>query len=134
MGFLWTRVPTLAVGFIGEGGGLSSNQREALQQILSAAPKTEFHFGDADGSAAEAAAMARACGLRIVVHPLHGARRAHVDAEWVLAGDAKERLVDIVDECGVLIVAPESREPRSATREALRHARKRGRRTIVLPY
>ena len=121
----------MRIGFTGTSRGMSGFQKTRLAQELSAVPtgtRPEFHHGDCVGSDAEAAAIARDLGYRIVGHPpVNALARAFFpsDEEW----EPQPYLVrdhDIVDVTDRLIAAPrrDLEVLRSGTWATIRYARK----------
>ena len=128
-----------ALGFTGTREGISDHQRAQLTMLILAGNWSEFHHGDCVGADADAHEIAKAAGLRIIVHPpLNEAYRAFVPqaevAEFRPADEYLSRNRDIVDESALLIACPRSdvEERRSGTWSTVRYARRTGRPVLVL--
>jgi hypothetical protein len=119
---------TMRLGFTGARKGMSDQQKEALRQLLIEFQPTEFHHGDCIGADSQAHAIVRAHSrAKIIIHPPNKDRyRAFCEGDR--SKPPKEYLQrnrDIVDECDMLLAAPETEreELRSGTWSTVRYAR-----------
>jgi hypothetical protein len=133
----------MIVGFTGTRNGLTDAQRTALNAVLTVlfdlcGPAGELRHGDLVGADAEAHAIARKIGLRIVVHPPDvDSLRAFCQGDEVLAPTSyptgNKRIVDAAE---MLIACPAGlvEETRSGTWSTVRYCRQRGKPIyLVLP-
>jgi hypothetical protein len=128
------------IGFTGSRLGASAAQRTVITGLLGAAASGKqelyFHHGDCQGSDAEADALARKCGAKIVVHPpLNSGLRAfcHGDETMQPLGylARNQRIVECVS---LLIAAPRTmaEQPRGGTWFTVRYAERLGREVIIV--
>lgn len=127
----------MKVGFTGTQEGMTVFQIEKLKDILSGLPDYfEFHHGDCIGSDEQAHQLVSdLTEAKSVIHPpLNDSKRA-----FCVSGDIKlpkaylDRNHDIVDDTGILIVAPSGSEKvRSGTWATVRYARRKKRRLILI--
>src|SRR5262245_4283430 len=99
---------SVEVGFTGSQHGMSVSQHGRLLSTLTNLAPRALHHGDCIGADAQAHALARKLGIRIVLHPpTNPSKRAfcEADAYWGEA-DYLVRNRQIVDACDVLIAAP----------------------------
>ena len=135
------------VGFTGTRDGMSAGQRANLLLVLTGAYESRqstgaaLHHGDCVGADAEAHEMAQSLGMAVVIHPPESSR-----ARAFCGGGERgmpiriedplpylERNRAIVDACALLVAAPAGAEVmRSGTWAAVRYARKKGMRILVL--
>lgn len=128
----------MIVGFTGTQRGMTEAQWAALWPLLLARAPGEFHEGDCIGSDAQAAAMARLAGFKVVGHPpLVESKRAFFPAdEWRPAAPYLERNHNIVDASQEIIATPGEflEQLRSGTWATIRYARRVGRPChVILP-
>jgi hypothetical protein len=118
----------MILGFSGTRKGMTNRQKDSLRQMLVELQPEEFHHGDCIGADSQAHAIVRAnTKARIIIHPPNEDRyRAFCDGDKTRA--AKEyisRNHDIVEECDMIVAAPEKwrDELRSGTWATVRYAR-----------
>ena len=128
------------VGFTGTREGLTPPQRAALREVLRALAPSHVHHGDCVGADAAAHGLARELGVAVELHPpsipalrawcvMREGEVVHEPAEYLTRNRA------LVDATEVLVACPreESGEAmRSGTWQAVRWARKRGRRVVIV--
>ena len=123
------------IGFTGTRRGMTAEQKTVLRSLLQAAGG-EFHHGDCIGADAEAHDIAQANGLEPVIHPpTDPKQRARKEAKRILAPlPYLRRNKEIVRETELLIATPGEFEEqhRSGTWSTVRHARRLGRRVLVI--
>ena len=118
------------IGFTGTQEGMSEKQRSSLRQVLAgffADGARVFRHGDCVGADAQAHAIAKAIGFRVVIHPpSDDSKRAFCQGDVVLTPRPYLlRNRHIVDASGVLIATPKGDEElRSGTWSTVRYARK----------
>ena|SRR5882724_12210557 len=131
----------IRIGFTGTQQGMSKEQKEFLEYILSETAKVykygEFHHGDCTGADSEAHDIAEKY-LKCVIHPPDiMAKRAFKKAEDIRKTKPYlDRNKDIVNETEQLIATPKEFEERlrSGTWSTIRYARKLKKRiTIIYP-
>jgi hypothetical protein len=128
-----------SVGFTGTQRGLSTAQAAALRTMLAGWPVGYFHHGDCIGADAEAHAIARELGWKIVLHPpTIDTKRAHLEADCAIVCKTRpylERNQRIVESTAVMIATPGEFEEqlRSGTWATVRLARKANR-PLALVY
>lgn len=128
----------MIIGFTGTSSGMTGPQMQAVRQLLweRIDERVELRHGDCVGADAEAHAMARGYGMRVVIHPPSNPKaRAWCCGDVVLpAKPYLARNRDIVEACELLIAAPRTvrEELRSGTWATVRHAAKVGRRTLLV--
>jgi hypothetical protein len=126
------------IGFTGTRSGMTDKQKEAVRLLLKQVPSdpTEFHHGDCVGADAEAHAIARMTGLKIIGHPPNDSKaQAHCDFDEVRPkAYYLNRNRDIVDETEILIACPAeySNVLRSGTWSTVRYARIQERPIIII--
>jgi hypothetical protein len=126
----------MVIGFTGTRKGMTTAQRDAVAAVLRTLNATVLHHGDCVGADAQANEIARALGLRVVLHPPDdGRHRAFCRADEVRS--PRSYLVrnhDIVNDAQVLVATPgqQSEVMRSGTWATIRYARKLGVRTVVI--
>lgn len=134
-------LPLLEIGFTGTRRGMSFFQKKMFRWIfagLSATNVIIFHHGDAKGADAEADAIAREFGARIVIHPPSDPKyRAYCFQEGDLQFPEKPygvRDKDIVNPADLLIATPQTWDEylRSGTWMTVRYARKSDKPRIIL--
>lgn len=128
------------VGFTGTRKGMTGKQLSRLVSVLMSFPEPfVFHHGCCVGADAEAheavgKIMLREC--RVLHPPVSKSQEASFTSFSACRGrkDYLERNRDIVDECSVLIAAPETEKEvrRSGTWATVRYARKTGKQVVVL--
>jgi hypothetical protein len=133
----------MIVGFTGTRNGLTEAQRTALNAVLTvllglSGRSGELRHGDTVGADAEAHAIARRHGLRIVVHPPSGdGLRAFCHADEVLeSAPFPTGNKQIVDAAALLVACPAGmqEETRSGTWSTVRYCRRQGKPVyLVLP-
>lgn len=140
----------MKIGFTGTRHGMTSEQMGAFSQFMSEVfPLTEFHHGDCVGADDEAANIMSdirsnsdmdARRWKIVCHPpadeTHRAFNEHYD-EMREPKTHFARNRAIVDECDMLIAAPQYAEPitqttRGGTAYTVTYARKKGKKVYVI--
>lgn len=126
----------MKVGFTGTQIGMTSKQARVVARMLHGFKPEEFHHGDCVGADADAHSIASQIGLKIVIHPPeYESKRAFCDGDEVRKKKPYlERNHDIVDETDILIATPKStkEELRSGTWATVRHARKCGKKVIIV--
>jgi hypothetical protein len=129
------------VGFTGTRQGMSDHQKKTLRKAMLAANmdgiENCLHHGDCKGADAEAHAIAVELGWDIIIHPpVKRIMRAYCgDGAIILPPlDYLARDEEIVRVSGFIFAAPKSdtEERRSGTWYTVRHARKLGKRVILL--
>lgn len=129
------------VGFTGTQAGMSDHQKRALRKAMEAASmdgiENILHHGDCIGADAEAHAIAADLGWDIIIHPpIKNGKRAYCsDGAIVLPPmEYLARNHEIVRTSNFIFAAPKSddEELRSGTWATVRHARKIGKRVILL--
>lgn len=133
------------VGFTGTQHGMSDLQKAELRRLLIEMKCQQFHHGDCIGADEEAHQIALEVGVPcIMIHPPENPRKRAFCAEKykpystnVVVRSTKpylERNHDIVHECNLLIVAPQTdqEEVRSGTWATKRYADKVGRKREIL--
>lgn len=129
------------VGFTGTRQGMSEHQKRTLRKAMEAASmdgiENILHHGDCKGADAEAHAIAVDLGWDIIIHPpIKQTMRAFCgDGAIVLPPmDYLDRDREIVRTSNFIFAAPKSdtEEKRSGTWYTVRHARKIGKRVILL--
>lgn len=134
---------TKKIGFTGTRRGMSCAQIRFLHDTLvdiqrsSVCYAPEFHHGMCIGADAEANIIALSLGIPTTGHPPID-RRFMSHSPVIEIRPPENYLVrnhNIVDECGVLIVAPEGPEVvRSGTWATKRYADRKNKQTIILPW
>jgi hypothetical protein len=119
----------LSVGFTGTQLGMTVYQKEVVQMLLTSNLHS-FHHGDCIGADDDAAKIAKAAGINLVIchPPIIQAKRAHSYATvWLPPKQYLARNHDIVDASDLLIVCPKGfkPEPRSGTWATFRYAQKK---------
>ena len=127
----------MKIGFTGTQQGMTTRQRFELRDQLIAFQATEFHHGDCIGADAEAHEIAKALGLRIVIHPPESdAKRAFCEGYDEIRSPLPYliRNLNIVNETSVLIATPAeaSERTRSGTWSTVRRGRKAGKTVVVI--
>ena len=128
----------MRVGFTGTGKGMTVRQKVGVREAFVALGATTLHHGDCIGADAQAHAIARELGLRVVTHPgikkagapVNHPARAFCDADEVRpVKPFPDRNTDIVLETAALVAAPRQKfeVQRSGTWMTVRRARKFGR-------
>jgi hypothetical protein len=129
------------VGFTGTRQGMSDHQKRMLRKAMEAAYvdgiENCLHHGDCKGADAEAHAIAVELGWDIIIHPpVKRIMRAYCgDGAIILPPmDYLARDEEIVRVSNFIFAAPKSdtEERRSGTWYTVRHARKLGKRVILL--
>ncbi len=122
----------MLIGFTGTQKGMTTRQKQSLENML-AGFKTkpyEFHHGDCEGADEQAHNIAKKHVHLIVIHPpRYHAKRAFCFSKNIRTEkDYLERNHDIVDETETLYAAPRTKdeELRSGTWATIRYARKIG--------
>lgn len=134
---------TIKIGFTGTQLGMSENQKNKFEEIISnffdKYKKIEFHHGDcigADKQAHEELSKFYYYCFTIIIHPPKiPTKRAFCDGNVILdTKDYIQRNHDIVDNTEILIVAPKTNkeELRSGTWSTYRYAKKKKKEIIVL--
>lgn len=125
------------VGFTGSRAGMSAAQKDTVRRLLVELQPKRAHHGDCVGSDADFHALVRETQAMVVIHPPSNPKdRAYCQGDKLLP--EKEYLTrnkDIVASCSMLIATPDSdtEKMRSGTWSTIRHARKEGKRVIVVP-
>lgn len=119
----------MIAAFTGPQGGMTSDQKSALHDLLAGLNPELLHVGDCVGADEEATTIAHALGIATENHPSNlDEKRAHTTGH-VREHQPKHPLVrnrDMVDNADVLIGAPTGRETlRSGTWATIRYARVR---------
>jgi hypothetical protein len=134
----------MKIGFTGTRAGLSEQQQRVLRSQLLAAKSCrnhpwEFLHGACLGADEQAAGLARALGYVLIDYPsdLPHLRTRLISDETHSPRRPLARNDDIIRDCDRLYACPkEDKEPRPApgqgTWTTVRHARKAGRRTIII--
>lgn len=124
------------LGFTGTQRGMTVSQVTSLRYLLWNSGYV-VHHGDCIGADAQAHDIARACGLRVIIHPpINEAKRAWCKGDVILPErDYLDRNHDIVDACVWLVAAPgeEEEKIRSGTWSTVRYARRKGRSIKIIP-
>lgn len=132
-------MPFQKIGFTGRQDGMTNKQKEVVEWLLRRGPG-EFHHGDCVGADAEAHAIAKKAGLRIVVHPPNDPKKRAFVQDYDEIREEKpylDRNHDIVNETELLLATP--RTPYEITRSGTWATIRYGRNTpgvdvaIVLP-
>lgn len=126
----------MRVGITGTQRGATEAQLTQLRETLIRFGVTEIHHGDCIGVDSEAHDVARALGIRIVIHP----PLVETKCGWNEGDDRREpkpyleRNHDIVDETLMLIAVPgeDKEQLRSGTWSTVRYARRLGRPVQVI--
>lgn len=133
----------MIIGFTGTSTGATGAQLRRLRAVFQSCPcASEFHHGDCVGADAQADAVAREVGLAVVIHPPSDDKARAFCAQ---SGDVvhappaafpgyMERNQDIVDECTVLVVLPQTAHEvqRSGTWSTVRKARRAGKPVMII--
>lgn len=130
----------MIIGFTGTRRGMSLAQKMSLESLLAAWPvsvDSEFHHGDCVGADAEAHAIVRKLGGRVIVGhpPVDPAHRAFCECDELRAPlPYLVRDAAIVIACGVLVATPAqaSEQRRSGTWTTVRRARGAGRAVVII--
>ena len=126
----------MIVGFTGTQTGMTDAQWIAVRALLSQLRTTEVHHGDCVGADAEFHEIARAYGLRIVIHPPSTAEKR----AFCFGNEVRQpapyllRDADIVEETDCLIGVPASFKEvvRSGTWFTIRRARRAGKKVYIV--
>jgi len=128
----------MKVGFTGTQTGMSQHQKEQFVLKLYELGPTEFHHGDCIGADAEAHDIVREFFPDVKIHihpPIYSNKRAFKKGDIIYEKDhylsRDRRIVEFVE---FLIGTPKTNEEelRSGTWATIRHARKTGKKHIVL--
>lgn len=125
----------MIIGYTGTRMGMTPTQQEVLMAQLHRLGATELHHGDCQGGDAQAHAISRQLGLRIVGHPPigDGLRAFCVCDEMREPKDFLLRNRDIVQDTRILLGTPDGPERvRSGTWSALRFAKRSGRPWMII--
>ncbi len=132
----------IKVGFTGTQIGMSENQKNEFEEIISnffeKYKKIEFHHGDCIGSDDEAHKILNQFyhDYTIIIHPPKiSSKRAFCHGNVILdTKDYIQRNHDIVDDTEILIVAPKTNreELRSGTWSTYRYGKKKKKEIIIL--
>lgn len=128
----------MKLGFTGTRRGMTPAQRTEVARLLRDLPVDEFHHGDCVGADEDAHLLCRTYQptARIIIHPPSDpslrARRRGDEVRPEL--DYLKRNKRIVAETDAMLVVPRQarEELRSGTWSTYRHARRLGRRTILI--
>lgn len=127
--------PVGIVGFTGTREGMTEAQKSAFRQLVHKC--STLHHGDCIGSDAEAHAIAKSFGLKVITHPpLNPEFRAYCkgDNALAIAKSYTERNRDIVNAAPCLIATPKEQTEvsKGGTWQTVRYARKQGKRVIII--
>ena len=102
----------MKIGITGTREGATEWQLKELRKVLAELAGTEFHHGDCEGVDAQAAAIAKELGYRIVCHPPKSdfLRAFFPSDEIRVPAGYLQRDRAIVDGCEVLLVCPKQME------------------------
>lgn len=142
----YMRQDKLCIGFTGSQEGPSHRQMGYLRVLLQGFQKVfrelEFHHGDCIGADDEAAGVASALGIPLIMHPPDDdSRRAFTNKRLVHAQiwypkGYLARNHDIVNQTELLIACPKEflEVVRSGTWATIRYARKKGKKILLLDW
>lgn len=120
--------------------GITAAQRDAFAALLKNWQISELHHGDCTGGDEQADALARAAGVKIVIHPPDSRRlRAFCFRVGDEIREPKSYLVrnhDIVNESDRLVALPFGRTEvlRSGTWATIRYAHKQGKPVFIIHH
>ncbi len=117
-----------ALGFTGTQGGMTDEQKFAVEKLVKFIKPAEVHHGDCIGADADFHDIATGLGILVVIHPPEDPKkRAFCQAdEFVHPRPYLERNKDIVESSQIMIATPIGflEEKRSGTWSTIRYARK----------
>jgi hypothetical protein len=120
--------PFIHIGFTGSEDGMTTRQLEVVKWLLDRGP-AEFHHGDCIGADEQAHELAKAAGLRIVIHPPDNPSKRAFCTDYDEIREEKPYLArnhDIVNECEMLLATPSTAHEilRSGTWATVRYGRR----------
>ncbi|MHA1286395.1 MAG: hypothetical protein ACTSPB_03210 [Candidatus Thorarchaeota archaeon] len=130
----------VTVGFTGTRKGMTPEQKDTVQMVLSKWLVDEVHHGDCIGADEDFHRISECMGYKIIIHPPKNSRyRAYCGGPFrpthvLPEKDYLDRNRDIVDASDVLIATPNSYRERirSGTWYTIRYAGRRGKRVIIV--
>ncbi len=126
------------VGFTGTRSGMTDAQKATFGNVLAEFSPALFTHGDCVGADADAHQIAVQLDVPVEIRPCNfPSMRAHCEGAAVVhpITTAFTRNRAIVDSCDLLIATPVTNEEqeRGGTWYTIRYARKKGRKTIIIP-